>query len=235
VDEAATDPGVARAGNAVAARRAELGISQRELARRKIITASNLIAFEKGRAWPRERTRATLEELLHWPAGTIAAIRRGAPAPEVAATARPEDDDGSLVLDAVELALARFDDAIDDLPSPTDVAYPPRAAAILADLRKLEVLVARAVRHSQGSPVVMRALGRVRRRYDEVMLRAAATPAATLGQRLYAARRQANLSAAEAAAGIGATPELVEAVEAGEAVDAGTAERVESLITDLRG
>ena len=72
------DDGIARAGAAVAARRRELGISQRELARQKIITAPALITFEKGRSWPRERTRHTLEQLLQWPAGTIARIRAGA-------------------------------------------------------------------------------------------------------------------------------------------------------------
>src|SRR5262245_55886947 len=95
--------------------------------------------------------------------------------------ARADDGDASLVVDAVELALTRFDDAIDDLPPATDIAFPPRAAEILADLRKLEVIAARAVRHTQGSPVVMRALGTIRRRYDELMLRSAAAPGATLG------------------------------------------------------
>ena len=55
--------------------------TNRELARMGIITASSLIAFEKGRTWPRERTRATLEELAHWPAGTLATIRAGGPIP----------------------------------------------------------------------------------------------------------------------------------------------------------
>ncbi|MDT5007729.1 MAG: hypothetical protein QOJ24_4905, partial [Mycobacterium sp.] len=71
----AGDPGIARAGAAVAARRRELDIKQRNLAKYKIINAGALIAFEKGRSWPRERTRAKLEEILQWPAGTIATIR----------------------------------------------------------------------------------------------------------------------------------------------------------------
>lgn len=75
----APDPGVVRAGAAAAARRRELDISQRSLAADGIINAGALIAFEKGRSWPRERTRAKLEEVLQWPAGTIARIRRGEP------------------------------------------------------------------------------------------------------------------------------------------------------------
>jgi transcriptional regulator with XRE-family HTH domain len=230
VDDGATDPGVARAGTAVAARREELGISQRELARRKVLTAPALSAFERGRAWPREKTRHTLEELLQWPAGTIARIRQGAPLP-AADHAGPVDDEGvSVVAETLGLALARFDDAIDELPAPSDVAFASRATSILLDLRKLERLAARAVRHTQGSPAVIKVLSTVRRRYDELMSQAANSPGASPGQRLYAARRHANLTVAEAAAALGATADLVEAVESGEPIDAQTARRVAALI-----
>ena len=81
IDESteALDPGMARAGAAAAARRRELDISQRSLAADGIINAGALIAFEKGRSWPRERTRAKLEEVLRWPPGTITRLRRGEP------------------------------------------------------------------------------------------------------------------------------------------------------------
>src|SRR4051794_26046567 len=72
------DPGLVRAGAAAAARRRELDISQRSLAAEGIINAGALIAFEKGRSWPRDRTRAKLEEVLQWPAGTIERVRDGA-------------------------------------------------------------------------------------------------------------------------------------------------------------
>src|SRR3954462_13749965 len=78
-DEAtdALEHGMVRAGAAAAARRRELDISQRSLAADGIINAGALISFEKGRSWPRERTRVKLEEILQWPPGTIARIRRG--------------------------------------------------------------------------------------------------------------------------------------------------------------
>ena len=136
----------------------------------------------------------------------------------------------ALVADAVELALARFDDAIGALPSPTATGFPARVGAILADLNKLERLAARAIRHSGGSPAVIKALGAVRRRYDELMVQAASSPEPTLGQRLYAARRQVNVSAAETAAALGAPAELIEALEAGTPADRNTAARVEALI-----
>ena len=93
------------------------------------MTAANLIAFEKGRAWPRERTRAALEELLQWPAGTIARIRAGAPPPDAPGAVLSDDADTSLVSSALEMALARFDDAIGQLPKPIDIAYASRADA----------------------------------------------------------------------------------------------------------
>jgi hypothetical protein len=60
---AETDPDVARAGRSVAARRRELDITQRSLARDKVINAGTLIGFEKGLAglaaghWPSWRKR----------------------------------------------------------------------------------------------------------------------------------------------------------------------------------
>lgn len=235
MEDGALDPGIARTGAAVAARRKELGISQRELARQGVITAPAIIAFEKGRSWPRERTRHTLEELLQWPAGTIARIRSGAAPVEITYKPATGDDDASLVVDMVAVALTRFDSAIADLPAPEAADHAVRAAEILSDLRKLESITARAVRHSQGSAAVMKAMGSVRRRYDDLMMAAAASPGATLGQRLYAARRRANVTAAEAAGVLGAAPGLVEAIEAGGPADSATTRRVDALIADLGG
>ena len=235
MDEDAGDPGIARAGAAVAARRRELDIKQRNLAKYKIINAGALIAFEKGRSWPRERTRAKLEELLQWPAGTIATIRYGGPVPGT--TPEPAADDGaaSLIVGAVEVAMKTFGAAIDSLPDDDDPAFPDRATVILGDLRKLEAVVARAAQRSRGTPDVVLALRTVRRRYDDLMFRAAAGPAATLGQRLYAARRRANLSAAETANAAGVPVELVDAVEAGEPATDADATTLNNLIAYLDG
>ncbi|SUE32585.1 XRE family transcriptional regulator [Mycolicibacterium gilvum] len=141
-----------------------------------------------------------------------------------------------LVVDALKLALARFDTAIDDLPPASSPDFTKRASTILADLRKLEALAARAMRHSQGSPAeVVKSLGLIRGRYDDLMLKTAAHPDASLGQRLYAARRRANLSAGEAAAVGGLSAELVESAEGGKLLDPGSAARVEALIAELVG
>lgn len=229
----AGDPGIARAGSAVAARRRELDIKQRNLAKYKIINAGALIAFEKGRSWPRERTRARLEEVLQWPAGTIATIRYGGSVP--GATPEPPVDDGaaSLIVGAVEVAMKTFAAAIESLPPDDDAEFPARSAVILADLRKLETVVARAAQRSRGTADVVLALRTVRGCYDGLMFRAAAAPEATLGQRLYVARRRANLSAAETANAAGLPAELVDAIEAGGPAGEADTARLNDLIASL--
>jgi transcriptional regulator with XRE-family HTH domain len=235
VRDDAADPGIVRAGTAFAARRQELRISQRKLADLKVITASSLIAFEKGRSWPRERTRAVLEELVSWPAGTLAKLRAGAAIPGAEPPAPAPDGDAPLIVDAVAVALNTVDTAITQLPADDHPGFPDHARAVLADLRRLEAITARALRGSAAAPVVITSLAGVRRRYDALMLRAAAAPGATLGQRLYTARRRANLSTEETAAALGAAPELVTAVEAETPPPDDTAARIEVLLRELGG
>jgi ribosome-binding protein aMBF1 (putative translation factor) len=239
----ATDaPGAARTGAAFATRRRDLGISQRELAAKKVISAPALIAFEKGRAWPRERTRALLEEVVRWPAGTLAQLKAGGeipdarpPTPPAAPPADPDGGAGPLIVGAVEVAMSTVAAAIGNLPDPGDPRFAVGAGAALADLRQLEAITAKAVRTSAAAPAVIRALAAVRRRYDELMTTAAASPGATVGQRLYTARRQSNVSVAEAAEALGAPTELVLAVEREEPVPQNYVPRIEALISDLHG
>jgi transcriptional regulator with XRE-family HTH domain len=229
----ASAPGTARAGAAFARRRRELGITQRGLASKGVITASSLIAFEKGRSWPRERTRAMLEELVQWPAGTLAGIRLGSEAPGATSVPEPDGADAPLIVGAVDIALSTVTAAIANLPADDHPKFAEYAHAVLADLRRLEAITARAVRTSQGSPGVIKALAAVRRRYDELMSRAAATPGATLGQRLYTARRRANLTAGEAAAALGSPVDLIIAVEGDTAPPGDMRTRIEELISEL--
>jgi transcriptional regulator with XRE-family HTH domain len=229
------DPGMVRAGAAAAARRRELDISQRSLATDGIINAGALIAFEKGRSWPRERTRAKLEEVLQWPPGTIARLRQGE---SVTVERRVESsgqtgDDIPLIAQAVIAAVNTFGAAVEALPSADGPDFTPRASKILADLRQLEAVAARAARISKVSPALIKALSAVRTRYDELMLRAARAPGATLGQRLYAARRGANLTILETAQAAGVSEEDVIAAEAEEPVPAAAAREIESLIQQL--
>lgn len=232
-DEA--DPGMVRAGAAAAARRRELDISQRSLAADGIINAGALIAFEKGRAWPRERTRTKLEEVLRWPPGTIARLRQGgAPTAEPRAEAAPAAaGEAELVARAVITAVNTLSSAIESLPAVDDPDFTSRVSKILADLRGLEGVAAQGARISKVSPPLIKALGAVRGCYDEVMARAAKSPHATLGQRLYAARRGANLTIGETALAAGVSDQDITNAESEEPVSTAAATAIEALISEL--
>jgi transcriptional regulator with XRE-family HTH domain len=228
------DAGLARAGAAAAARRRELDISQRGLAADGIINAGALIAFEKGRSWPRERTRAKLEEVLQWPQGTIARLRQG----ERVARAQPIEpaagaDEGQLIAQAVITAVHTLGGAVDTLPPIDDPEFTPRVTAILADLRKLEAVTARATRISQVTPALIKALGTVRRQIDELTMLGATAPRATLGQRVYAIRRRANLTIAETAQAAGVSENDVASAEAEEPLPAASIDAIEALLKQI--
>jgi transcriptional regulator with XRE-family HTH domain len=229
------DSGMVRAGTAAAARRRELDISQRSLAAGGIINAGALIAFEKGRSWPRERTRAKLEEVLRWPPGTIARLRQGetVSAEDRAAPGSTSGADAPLIAQAVLTAVSTLDSAIESLPGAEDPAFTPRVTKILADLRQLETVAAQAARIDKVSPALIKALSAVRGRYGELTLRAARAPQATLGQRLYAARRGANLMILETAQAAGVSEEDIVSAEAEEPVSAAAVDAIESLIAQL--
>ncbi|OBB89223.1 hypothetical protein A5781_03755 [Mycobacterium sp. 852002-30065_SCH5024008] len=244
-----SDPGVIRAGSAVAERRQQLGISQRSLDRDGIINAGALINFEKGRSWPRRSTLERLEKVLEWPTGHITRIRRGAvPAPTGGAgqpgvpTGARRDEatevladsiQAPLMAETVELAMHTLTTAVSGLPEPADPDFTPRATNILADLRKLERLASSAARNAKGSPSVILALSSVRRSYNDLMMRAARSPAATLGQRLYGARHRAELSLEEAANGAGLPASVLEDAEAERAIAPEAARAIENLIAQL--
>jgi transcriptional regulator with XRE-family HTH domain len=228
------DPGLVRAGAAAAARRRELDISQRSLAADGIINAGALISFEKGRSWPRERTRAKLEEVLQWPQGTIARLRQGEPV----ARGRPTEsvagaDEGQLIAQAVITAVHTLGAAVDALPAVDDDEFTARVTAILADLRQLEAVAARATRISQVTPALIKALGTVRRQIDELTMLAATAPRATLGQRVYATRRRANLTIAETAQAAGVSEDDIARVEAEEPVAAAAIDSIEALLKQI--
>ncbi|HEY1840296.1 MAG TPA: FHA domain-containing protein [Mycobacterium sp.] len=232
---AETDPDVARAGSAVAARRRELDITQRSLARDKVINAGTLIAFEKGRSWPRRGTLARLEEVLNWPPGTITRIRNGVPvAPGGDVTeVLTETVQAPLMAEAVELAMHSIGTALAALPDLAEPDFTQRATPILADLRKLEMVAANAARNARGTPSVVLALSAVRRSYNELMLRAAQSPSATLGQRLYGARHRAELSVDEAANAAGVSTEVLLDAESERSVPPDAAAAISTLIAQL--
>ncbi|MFV8167637.1 transcriptional regulator [Mycobacterium sp. 134] len=247
------DVGLIRAGSAAAARRRELDISQRSLAADGIINAGALIAFEKGRSWPRERTRLKLEEVLRWPPGTIARLRQGGPVPDPTTpppapvepptvvtaqppltTTPPASEEVPLIAQAVLTAVSTLESTIATLPAVGEPEFTPRVTSVLADLRQLEAVAARAARLSMVTPALIKALSAVRRQIDVLTTLAATAPGATLGQRLYAARRQANLTIGETATAAGVSEDTVARAEAEYPVDAPAVHALEGLIGAMR-
>lgn len=195
------DPDIARVGAAVAARRRQLDITQRSLARDKIINAGALIAFEKGRSWPRQRTRAALEEVLQWPPGSIEALRAGAVVPADEATQVIQSTTGApLVVQTIKLALKTVDTAIAALPESQSPEFLDAADAILADLDDLRRLTEESARSTATpSAEIGLLIAGIRRRIDDLMSRAAEAPDATVGRRLYGKRRAAGMTAEDVA------------------------------------
>ena len=139
-------------------------------------------------------------------------------------------DEGQLIAQAVITAVHTLGAAVDSLPPVEDAGFTPRVTAILADLRKLEAVAARATRISQVTPALIKALGTVRRQFDELTMLAATAPRATLGQRVYATRRRVNLTIAETAQAAGVSEDDIARAEAEEPVLAAAIDAIEALL-----
>jgi transcriptional regulator with XRE-family HTH domain len=226
-------PDLARAGAAVAERREELGYSSRRLSDDGVISHGELEDLERGRSWPPESTREKVELALRWPLGTITRVARGGEVPE-------DDDTGTLsdsvqlevMLDYAKIALDGLAARIATLPPVSDPDFGAQAAEQLAQLRRLQATTANAARSAPALDIML-ALSDVRRTYSDLMLRAAIAPAATLGQRLYAARHRAQLSVEETAAGSGVDVDAVNAVEAERVVSVEVSAALEDVVYRL--
>jgi pSer/pThr/pTyr-binding forkhead associated (FHA) protein len=228
-----TDPGVARAGTAAAARREELGFSQRKLSDDKVIGQSNLVAFERGRRWPRDSTRAKLEQALNWAPGTLTRIRYGAAIPEDDSTEVISDSVRvAVLLDALELALNGIKARVPKLPSITSGTFAAEAGVLLAELRRVQAAAAEGARSATGSEIAL-LLSDVRRTYNELTILAARAPDAPLSQRLYAARHHAELTVEETANASAVDSETVIAAEADRPIPPDAAAALETLIAQL--
>ena len=76
-------------------------------------------------------------------------------------------------------------------------------------------------------------MGTVRRQIDELTMLAATARCATLGQRIYATRRRANLTIAETAQAAGVSEDDIARAEAEEPVSATSIDGIEALLKQL--
>jgi len=146
----------------------------------------------------------------------------------------PHEGEAQTIVNLADAAMHMYRAAIDSLPFPEDKKFQKRAEVVLSGMRKLRAALTEAASHSRPTPTVMMALGDVRRRYDDLMERAADAPGATLGQQLYKARVHAKLSAHEAANGVGLRPELPDELEAGATPTDQETSLVQQLIAAIR-
>ena len=146
----------------------------------------------------------------------------------------PHEGEAQTIVNLAEAAMHMYRAAIDSLPFPEDKKFQKRAEVVLTGMRKLRAALTEAASHGRSTPTVMMALSDVRRRYDDLMERAADAPGATLGQQLYKARVHAKLSAHEAANGVGLRPELPDELEAGATPTDQETSLVQQLIAAIR-
>jgi hypothetical protein len=146
----------------------------------------------------------------------------------------PHEGEAQTIVNLAEAAMHMYQAAIDSLPFPEDKKFQKRAEVVLTGMRKLRAALTEAASHSRPTPTVMTALSDVRRRYDDLMERAADAPGATLGQQLYTARVHAKLTAQEAANGVGLRPELPDELEAGATPTDKETSVVQQLIAAIR-
>jgi hypothetical protein len=139
----------------------------------------------------------------------------------------------SLIAQAVDAAARSLADAATSLPPVQDSGFTPRVTAMLADLRQLEAVAAGAARIGRVTPSLLKALSAVRRQIDDLSLLGATAPGAPLGQRLYAARRRANLTIEETAQAAGVPDSAVVAVEAGQPMPDDVSDLIESLVAQI--
>jgi hypothetical protein len=144
------------------------------------------------------------------------------------------EGEAQTIVNLAEAAMHMYRAAIDSLPFPEDKKFQKRAEVVLTGMRKLRAALTEAASHSRPTPIVMMALSDVRRRYDDLMERAADAPGSTLGQQLYNARIHAKLSAREAAHGFGLRRELPDELEEGATPTAQETPLVEQLIAAIR-
>lgn len=248
------DPSLVYVGAQVAQRRNELGISQRTLAGAQIMNAGALIQFEKGRSWPRQKTREKLEEALGWPPGHIESLRSTYEAQALAEQSQAEphgpaaqDDERTVLLgsggttsvesrfmvETISVALSNIKSQITALPSAADQTFQSRIAGLLTDLARLESAASNASRGAAGAQDIFLRLGEIRRMRRDLMLKAAGSPNATLGQRVFAARHRAELTVEEAAAMAGLSPADVVVAEAGQSLTAIQVDALQALLAAL--
>ena len=232
--EAMGGPDIARAGAAVAARREELGYPPRHLSDDGVISHARVGGLRAraqlaSREHPRKgRARSALAAGHDHPRGPRGRGPRGR-RHRAAVGLRAAGGDARLRQDRPRTAWRRGSRPCRRSATRTSARRPLSTWRGCAGCTPPPPTP-----HEAPQPVeIILALSDVRRTYSDLMLRAATAPSATLGQRLYAARHRAQLSAEETAAGSGVDVDAVNAVEAERAVSVEVSAALEDVVYRL--
>lgn len=128
---------------------------------------------------------------------------------------------------ALRTLLAR----IDTLPTPGNEGFVTAAGQVLRELRTLDMT--NTANADLGDPASILTISAIRRTYTVLLGRVAQSPHATLGQRLAAARQDAELTSFEAAGACGIPLDVVLRAEADLPIPSAAATALRSLVDQL--
>ena len=123
-----------KVGDQVVTRRAELGLSRAELARRADVDPKTLQTLEQDRRWPQDVNRAKIEQALGWAPGSLEAIRDGGEP-----TTAVGDFADRFVRDLKPGDMAQFSERISKAIAPATIQGEGLRTAVDALLPKMDV------------------------------------------------------------------------------------------------
>ncbi|WP_078354673.1 helix-turn-helix domain-containing protein [Mycobacteroides chelonae] len=181
-----------RIGKAILARRAEKGLSQRDLAQQANIRQGTLGSIERGETYPQPRTRVRIESVLEWSLGTLEAVGETGEPPASETVPEGGAADGLLGMTRVVIDTSR--QAASTLPDPhvDPAVYLAMAMNVVRTLGHAGALLTRGVRSSEMGEA-MKLVAEINKTKDAVMADIAASPAAMSGHRLYVWRRDSGV------------------------------------------
>lgn len=173
-----------RVGQAVAERRLDLGLSQRQLAEKAGVGLNTAALLERGHTFPRAANARKIEDALEWPRGTLAELRRGGTplgsAPPPPLPVAPPVSPGNAA-QASTIAHGVVGVAATCMRILTERGTDPAAAVALreldAQLLGLETLIAASLPHAESFDETLSALSELHRLRVSIRLAAHAASA----------------------------------------------------------
>lgn len=163
-----------RVGQAVAERRLDLGLSQRQLAEKAGVGLNTAALLERGHTFPRAANARKIEDALEWPRGTLTELRRGGsppnPAPSLPLAPAPASPGGSAQASTIAQGVVGV--AATCMRILTERGSDKAAAAALRELDVqllgLETVIAASLPHAESFDETVSALSELHRLRDSI-------------------------------------------------------------------